>query len=96
MLNALMVLTLIGLVDGIPLNEINTSVLFLNPKKLPEFKLLMYIVSRVLDETPENVRAFGKKKREHLRDCQAAQALRNPSPKHKRVHFVHVCVSDKY
>ena len=43
-LNAMIELILIGLVHIVSLNDINISVLFLNPKKLPAFNALIYNV----------------------------------------------------
>ena len=43
-LNAMIELILIGLVHIVSLNDINISVLFLNPKKLPAFSALIYNV----------------------------------------------------
>ena len=37
-LNAVIVFIFIGLVDVVPLNDINTSVSFLNPKKITSFE----------------------------------------------------------
>ena len=48
---------------------------------------------RVLDETPENVRDFDKKKREHLRGRQAGVIRVLPVVQCTNVQ---VCVSDKY
>jgi len=44
MLNAMIELILIGLVQIVSSNDINISVLFLNPKKLPAFNALIYNV----------------------------------------------------
>ena len=40
-LNAVIVFTLMGQVDVVPLNDINTSVFFLNPRKLPALGVLI-------------------------------------------------------
>ena len=48
-LNAVIVfISLIGYVDGVLVNDINISVLFLNPKKLPAEKEDKYIIHNLL------------------------------------------------